>query len=174
MNTLRSGVAGALLISGCIFAGGAAANAQLTDTDKAFLDTVAAGDVAAVELSRAALPHLRTPAVNGLAQTVTSDHNENYQALMDLCRQKQYAVAPQLDAYHADLLRKIQATASSDAVERIYVDAVTADQSALNSLLEQTAGNSNDTEIARFASSLLAMVKSHEAAAEHLASSSQQ
>ena len=146
----------------------------LTDTDKAFLDAIAASDVAEVELSRAALARLQTPGVNSLAQSITSDHNQNYQALVDLCRQKQYAVAPQLDAYHGEVLRKINAAPSAQAAEQIYIDTVTADQSALNGLLEQTAGNSNDTEVARFASDLLTMVKAHGAAAEQLSKSTQQ
>lgn len=147
---------------------------SLTDSDKAFLDAIATSDVAEVELSRAALARLQTPAVNSLAQAITSDHNQNYQALVDLCRQKQYAVAPQLDAYHGEVLRKINAAPSAQAAEQIYIDAVTADQSALNGLLEQTAGNSNDTEVARFASDLLTMVKSHAATAEQLSASSRQ
>jgi len=147
---------------------------SLTDSDKAFLDAIATSDVAEVELSRAALARLQTPAVNSLAQAITSDHNQNYQALVDLCRQKQYAVAPQLDAYHGEVLRKINAAPSAQAAEQIYIDAVTADQSALNGLLEQTAGNSNDTEVARFASDLLTMVKSHAATAQQLSASSWQ
>jgi predicted outer membrane protein len=147
--------------------------ATLTDTDKAFIDAVAASDVAQVEMSRVALERLQTPAINSLAQTITSDHNENYQALLDLCREKQYAVAPQLDAYHGELLRKMKSAPSTEDVERLYVEAVNADQSALNGLLEQTAGNSNDTEVARFASDMLATVKSHSAVGQQLATGQQ-
>jgi len=160
---LLGAVSLACSVAGLVFAG-----TQLTDTDRAFLDAVAASDVAQVELSRAALPRLQTPAANHLAQTITSDHNANYQALLDLCRQKQYVIAPQLDTYHGELLRRIRDAASTEAAERIYIDAVSADQSALNSLLEQTAGNSNDTEIARFASDLLTTVKSHSSTAQQL------
>ena len=168
MNPLRAHVLAAILITGFAASSDCLAAAQLTDTDKAFLDAVAVSDVAQVEMSRAVLARLQTPAVNALAQSITSDHNQNYQALMDLCREKQYAVAPQLDTYHAELLRKIKAAPTPEAAERIYIDAVNSDQSALNSLLEQTAGNSNDTEIARFASDLLTSVKSHTAAAQQL------
>ena len=164
----------AALLLATFTAAGIHAATALTDTDKAFLDAVAASDVAEVELSRAVLARLQTPAVNSLAQAITSDHNENYQALVDLCRQKQYAVAPQLDAYHGEVLRKIKGAPSAEAAERIYVDTVSADQSALDGLLEQTAGNSNDTEVARFASDLLATEKSHAATAEQLSKSSQQ
>jgi len=146
------------------------ARAEISDTDKVFLDTMAASDNAEVELSRIVAAQALSPQVRDFAQTIASDHSQNYQALLELCRDKKYAVAPRIDATHGEVMAKLRSADSPEAAERAYLDAIAVDQANIDSLLERTAGNSNDADIARFAADTLSAVKNHEDSAKQLAS----
>ena len=145
------------------------ARAEISDADKAFLDTMAASDLAEVELSRIAASQALSPQVRDLAQTIASDHNENYQALLQLSSNKKYAIAPR-DSTHGEAMLKLHSADSPEAAERAYLDAVAVDQATIDSLLEKISGNSNDADIKRFAADTLIAVKHHEDAAKQLAS----
>jgi putative membrane protein len=144
--------------------------AEISDADKAFLDAMAASDMAEIELSRAATSQALSPQVRDFAQTIASDHGENYQALLALCSNKKYATAPRVDATHGEAMRRLRGADSPEAAERAYIDAVAVDQATIDSLLEKTAGNSNDADIARFAADTMTAVKNHEDSAKQLAS----
>ena len=159
-----------LLPALCLGMGPGAARAEISDTDKVFLDTMAANDMAEVELSRIAASQALSPQVRDLAQTISSDHNQNYQALLALCRDKKYAIAPRVDATHGEVMIKLRSADSPEAAERAYVDAIAVDQANIDSLLEKIAGNSNDADISRFATDTLTAVKNHEDSAKRLAS----
>jgi predicted outer membrane protein len=146
------------------------AAAEVSNADKAFLDAMAASDMTEVELSRLVTSQPLSSQVRDFAQTLAVDHTENYQALLDLCNEKNYTVAPRIDAAHGEVMRKLRAAGSPEAAAHAFLDAVSSDQSALDSLLEQIAGNSNDAEIARFAADTLAAVKNHEESAKQLTS----
>jgi putative membrane protein len=146
------------------------ARAEISDTDKVFLDTMAASDTAEVELSRIVAAQALSPQVRDFAQTISSDHSENYQALLELCRDKKYAVTPHGDAAHGEVMLKLRSADSPEAAERAYIDAIAVDQANIDSLLEKMAGNSNDADIARFAADTLTAVKKHEDSAKQLAS----
>jgi len=88
----------------CLSLGASTARAEISDTDKVFLDTMAATDAAEIELSRAVASQALSPQVRDFAQTIASDHGENYQALLDLCRDKNHVIAPRIDAMHGDVI----------------------------------------------------------------------
>jgi predicted outer membrane protein len=157
-------------IAGCLALHAGRASAMIGDADKAFLDAMASSDTTEIELSRLALTHPLSAPVRDFAQTIVADHDQNYQALLDLCRAKEYAVAPRIDATHGDVMRKLRNADSPESAERAYLDAIGADQAAIDSLLEKIAGNSNDAQISRFAADTLAAVKDHEDSARKLAS----
>lgn len=158
------------ILAGCVALDAGSAKAAISDADKAFLDAMASSDTTEIELSRLALTHTLSSQVRDFAQTIAADHDENYQALLDLCREKEYAVAPRIDATHGEVMRKLRNADSPQSAERAYLDAIGTDQAAIDSLLEQIAGNSNDAEISRFAADTLAAVKNHEDSAKKLAS----
>jgi putative membrane protein len=160
----------ATIVAACLGLNAGMAVADISDADKAFLDTMAASDMAEVELSQLATSQALSAQVRDFAQTIASDHGENYQALLDLCRDKKYAIAPRIDATHGEVMRKLRAADSPEAAERAYLDAIARDQAMIDSLLEQIAGNSNDADISRFAADTLATVKSHEDSAKQLVS----
>jgi len=149
--------------------GASTARAEISDADKTFLDAMAASDNAEVELSRIAAAQALSPQVRDFAQTIASDHGENYRALLELCSDKKYAIAPRVDAMHGEAMRKLGNADSPEAAERAYLDAIAADQANIDSLLEKMAGNSNDADIARFAADTLTEVKKHEDSAKQLA-----
>lgn len=158
------------ILAGCLALDAGIASAAISDADAAFLDAMASSDTTEIELSRLALTHALSSQVRDFAQTIAADHDENYQALLDLCREKEHAVAPRIDATHGEVMRKLRTADSPEAAERAYLDAIGTDQAAIDSLLEQIAGNSNDGEISRFAADTLAAVKNHEDSARKLAS----
>lgn len=159
-----------MVLAACLGLGTRTSCAEIGDADKAFLDTMAASDMAEVELSRAATSQALSPQVRDFAQTIASDHDENYQALLALCRDKKYAIAPRVDATHGEVMRGLRSADSPESAERAYLDAIAVDQATIDSLLEKIAGNSNDADIARFAADTLTEVKNHEDAAKQLAS----
>ena len=150
--------------------GAGTVRAEISDADKAFLDAMASSDMAEVELSRIAMAQALSPQVHDFAQTIATDHGENYQALLELCRDKQYAIAPRIDAVHGEVLNKLRRADSPEAAARAYLDAIAADQATIDSLLEKIAGNSNDADISRFAADTLTAVKNHEDSTKQLAS----
>ena len=160
----------AMIVAIGVGLGLSSARAEISDTDKVFLDTMAASDNAEVELSRIVAAQALSPQVRDFAQTIASDHSQNYQALLELCRDKKYAVAPRIDATHGEVMAKLRSADSPEAAERAYLDAIAVDQANIDSLLERTAGNSNDADIARFAADTLSAVKNHEDSAKQLAS----
>lgn len=167
--TARTGFISTILAASLALSAGTI-QAALSDADKAFLDALASSDTTEIELSRLALTHPLSSPVRDFAQTMAADHDDNYQALLNLCREKEYAVAPRIDASHGEIMRKLRSADSSESAEHVYLDAIGSDQAAIDSLLEKIAGNSNDAEISRFAADTLAAVKNHEDSAKKLAS----
>ena len=157
-----------MALAACLGLGAGNARAEISDADKAFLDAMAASDMAEIELSRAATSQSLSPPVRDFAQTIASDHGQNYQALLALCSDKKYAIAPRVDAAHGEVMRRVSSADSPEAADRAYLDAIAADQATIDSLLEKTAGNSNDADISRFAADTLTAVKNHEDSARQL------
>jgi predicted outer membrane protein len=100
--------------------------------------------------------------VRSFAQQMADDQSSNYRDLQALCEKKGYAIVPQMDSRQAEIFNKLQSASGSAALDRVYVDAIAADQSGMESLLEKIANNSNDSDITRFASDTLISVKKHE------------
>ncbi len=159
-----------MVLASCLGLEARTAWAEISEADKAFLDTMAAGDTAEIELSRVAASQALSPQVSDFARTIASDHGANYQSLLTLCSDKKYAIAPHADATHRAAMLRLHNADSPEAAGRAYLDAIAVDQAALDSLLEKTAGNSNDADIARFAADTLTAVKKHEDLATQLAS----
>jgi putative membrane protein len=157
-----------MVLAACFGLGTTTAQAEISDADKAFLDTMAASDMAEIELSRIATSQSLSPQVRDFAHTIALDHGENYQALLALCSDKKYAIAPRVDAAHGEVMRRVSSADSPEAADRAYLDAIAADQATIDSLLEKTAGNSNDADISRFAADTLTAVKNHEDSARQL------
>ncbi|QBB70608.1 DUF4142 domain-containing protein [Pseudolysobacter antarcticus] len=141
---------------------------QLHDMDKAFLDAAASADHAEIELSKVALAKTRTPAIRTFAQQMIADHGKNYLELQTLCRNKKYAIAPELDADHRTLLRKLNSANSDDGFDRAYLDATIADHMRMDALLDRAANNSNDSDIKRYSANTSLIVKKHEQMAQDL------
>jgi putative membrane protein len=151
-----------MVLASCPGLGTRTAWAEISEADKAFLDTMATSDTAEIELSRVAASQALSPQVRYFAQTIASDHDANYQSLLALCSDKKYPIAPRVDATHGAVMLRLHSADSPEAAERAYLDAIAVDQAAIDSLLEKTAGNSNDADIARFAADTLTAVKKHE------------
>jgi len=160
----------ALLI--CLGSGWAAdeqsGNRQLTDAEKSFLTAAAVGNNSEIELSKVAADKARAAGVRSFAQQMIDDHSKNYRELLALCQKKNYLIAPELDSGHREILRKLESAESGDAFDGAYIDAMVADHSEMDGILERIANNSNDSDITRFASDTLATVKKHEQMAKDL------
>jgi putative membrane protein len=169
MKTKLAVLCSATLLAGtCWAASKDSGSHNLTDVGSSFLDAVATSDYTGIELSKAAAANSQSQAVRGFAQQMADDQSNNYSALQALSDKKKHAIAPQFDGRQAETLRQVQSANNGDAIDRAYLDAMITDQSAMESVLERIANNSNDSDIARFASDTLTMVKKHQQAAAGL------
>jgi len=165
-----------LMAMGLFVGGGAdnvsmdAADAGLNDTEKSFIDVVAAADRAEMELSKAIAARTSKPGVRNFARTILSEDAANYHELFRLCLTKTYAIAPQLDDRHREALRRLQvATVQGDALEQTYLDTIRLDKADLSEVLERISSEATDGELSRFAAGMLTMVQKHQLMLHELA-----
>lgn len=144
--------------------------AELGETEKSFVDRMAAKDLAEIELSKAIKAKSSSAAVRHLARTLLADDTSNYERLFKLCLRRHYAIAPQLDERHREVLRQVRAARSSSALGRKYVDTLLVDQDAMDSVLVGLAGKPLASDIEQFASDSAQMIARHEQMARALAS----
>jgi len=145
-------------------------NIGLNDSEKSFIDVVAAADRAEMELSKAIASRTSKPGVRRLARTILSEDAANYNELFRLCLTKTYAIAPQLDERHREALRRLQAVpAPNDGLEQTYLDTIRVDKADLSEVLERISSDATDGEVSRFAAGTLAMVQKHQLMLHELA-----
>jgi len=167
----------ATLMAMGLFVGGGAdrvaaetSDVALNDTEKSFIDVVAAADRAEMELSRAIASRTSKPGVRKLARTILSEDAANYHELFRLCLTKTYAIAPQLDERHREALRRLQAAPAHDeGLEQTYLDTIRLDKADLSEVLERISSDATDGELSRFAAGTLAMVQKHQLMLHELA-----
>lgn len=144
--------------------------AQLGEREKTFLDQVAARDLAEIELSKLIRVKSASRAVRRLARTILADDTANYERLFQLCLRREYAIAPQLDERHRQLLAQVRSARSGTALGRKYVDTLLVDQASLETLLVELATHAPAGDIEQFASDTAQMNARHEQMARALAS----
>lgn len=144
---------------------------QLGEREKSFVDQIAAKDVAEIELSKLIRTRTASAALRRLARTVLTEDTANYEQLFKLCLRRQYAIAPQLDERHRELLRELRAARSSRALGRKYIDTLLVDESHMDGLLVTLAATKPlPDDLERFASDSAQMIARHERMARELAS----
>jgi len=144
---------------------------QLGEREKSFVDQIAAKDLAEIELSKLIKTKTASAAVRRLARTILADDTANYEQLFKLCLRRQYAIAPQLDERHRQLLRELRAARSSRALGRKYIDTLLVDESRMDGLLVTLAQDQPlPDDLERFASDAAQMIARHERMARELAS----
>src|SRR4051812_33434979 len=152
-----------LLAGGVDHAPTDATSSALNDTEKSFIDAIAAADRAEMELSRAVVARTANPAVRRLARTILDEDAANYHALFTICLNKTYAIAPQLDDRHREALRQLQDAAAKDnGVEHTYLQTIRMDKAGISEILQRISTDATDGELTRFAAGTLTMVQKHQ------------
>ena len=144
---------------------------QLGEREKSFVDQIAANDLAEIELSKLIRTKTASAAVRRLARTILTEDTANYEQVFKLCLRRQYAIAPQLDERHRQLLREVRAARSNRALGRKYIDTLLVDDSYMDGLLVALAATKPlPDDLERFASDSAQMIARHERMARELAS----
>jgi len=151
-----------LLVGGTEPAPGGADAATLNDMDKSFIDAIAAADRAEMELSRSVAERSAHPAVRRVAQAILAEDATNYHDLFKLCLARRYAIAPQLDERHRDVLRRVRTSATRNDSAHAYLDALLVDEARTSEMLERISSDATDGELARFAVQTAEMLRRHQ------------
>ena len=117
----------AFATSVCAIAAATEPAQELGEREKSFVDQIAANDLAEIELSKLIRTKTASAAVRRLARTILTEDTANYEQVFKLCLRRQYAIAPQLDERHRQLLREVRAARSSRALGRKYIDTLLVD-----------------------------------------------
>lgn len=163
-------IALALGRGGGVSAANDSAASEFGEREKNFVDQVAARDFAEIELSKLIKVKSRSAAVRHLARTILADDNANYDRLFKLCLRRHYAIAPQLDERHRELLQQVRAARSGATLGRKYIDTLLVDQASADASLTGLAEQPLPSDIEQFASDTAQMIARHEQLARALAS----
>jgi len=169
-TALRLTLAVAMCSAGSAGASDDATPAQFGESEKTFIDQVAAQDLGEIELSRLLQHKSSSKALRRLAHAVLADDTANYEQLFQLCLRRHYPIAPQLDERHRKLLQQVRAARSPAALGRKYIDTLLVDQAGMDALLVTLAAQGPAGDIEQFASDTAQMSARHERMARALAS----
>jgi predicted outer membrane protein len=142
---------------------------QLSDTEKSFVDAIAANDLAEMRMSKLIQQKSSSKSVRRLAATVLADDTANYEKLFKLCLRRQYPISAQLDERQGAIVQQLRST-RSHALGRKYLDALLVDQAGLAKLLKSVAQHELGNDVEQFASDSAQMVERHAQAARELVS----
>jgi len=144
-------------------------DAALSETEKSFIDAIAATDRAQIELCKAVAARNAQPAVRKLAKRIADEDTANYHDLFAIALAKHYAVAPQMDDRHRAALDRVRHAPSRKAVEQAYLDALLLDQTTAAEMLERIAEDGKDSHLAQYARDTLLLVRRQQRAVHEVA-----
>ena len=144
-------------------------DAPLSETEKSFIDAIAATDRAQIELSKAVATRSAQPAVRKLARRIADEDTANYHDLFAIALAKHYAVAPQLDERHRDALDRVRHARTRKALEHAYLDALMLDQTNAAEMLQRIADDGKDAHLAQYARDTLQLVRKQQHAVHEIA-----
>jgi predicted outer membrane protein len=143
--------------------------AQLSDTEKSFVDAIAANDLAEMQMSKLIGQKSSSKSVRRLAQTILTEDTANYEQLFKLCLRRHYAISAQLDERQRSIVQELR-DAHSHVLGRKYLDAILVDESGLDKLLAGVAQHELDNDVEKFASDSAQMIAHHAQQARELVS----
>jgi putative membrane protein len=147
--------------------GPAAAQGQLNDADREFVNKAAIGGVAEVELGRVATQRAARPSVKSFAERMVTDHGRGNAELATLARSKGIDVSNTLDVTHQAMRDRLSGLSGAD-FDRAYMSEMVRDHTEDVALFERTAQSASDAEIKAYAQRSLPMLREHLALARQV------
>lgn len=140
---------------------------SMPSDDREFLQTAADDGAGEVALSSLAAERASRREVRDFAQMLASDHEKANRELAQLATEKNLTVAGKPNADQAVLLDQLM-KASGSGFDRAYLQGMVMDHKKSIALFERQASSGRDTDLKRWASKMLPMLRDHLARANKL------
>jgi putative membrane protein len=148
----------------------AAAQGQLNDADREFVNKAAIGNVAEIELGRVATQRASRPSVKSFAERMVTDHGKNNAELTALARSKGMDVAstPRTTQPPKQAMRDRLSGLSGADFDRAYMSEMVRDHTEDVALFEREAQSASDADVKAYAERSLPTLREHLALARQV------
>jgi len=144
-----------------------AAQGQLNDADREFVNKAAIGNVAEIELGRVATQRAARPSVRSFAERMVTDHEKNNAELTTLARSKGIDVSSTLDTTHQAMRDRLSGLSGAD-FDRAYMSEMVRDHTEDVALFEREAQSASDADVKAYAARSLPTLREHLALARQV------
>jgi putative membrane protein len=145
----------------------AAAQVQLNEADREFVNKAAIGNVAEVELGRVATQRAARPSVKSFGERMVTDHGRASAELTTLARSKGMDVSNTLDVSHQAMRDRLSGLSGAD-FDRAYISEMVRDHTEDVALFERAAQTATDADVKAYAQRSLPMLRDHLALARQV------
>jgi putative membrane protein len=145
----------------------AAAQVQLTEADREFVNKAAIGGVAEVELGRVAIQRAARPSVKSFGERMVTDHGRANAELATLARSKGMDVSNTLDVSHQAMRDRLSGLSGAD-FDRAYMSEMVRDHTEDVAAFERAAQAATDADVKAYAARSLPMLREHLALARQV------
>jgi putative membrane protein len=145
-----------------------AAQALMSDSPKAFFETAASANMFEIEASKVALEKSKDPELRKFAEMMVKDHTEAGAKLMSLAATKNVTLPNELLKRHQMMLDGLKEEAAGKDFDDEYRLKMVASHKEAVSLFDESARESSDPEVRRFASEMLPKLQMHGGEAQQL------
>jgi putative membrane protein len=144
-----------------------AAQVQLSEADREFVNKAAIGNVAEVELGRVAVQRAARPSVKSFGERMVTDHGRAGAELATLARGKGMDVSKTLDVSHQAMRDRLSGLSGAD-FDRAYMSEMVRDHTEDVALFERAAQTASDADVKAYAARSLPMLREHLALARQV------
>ena len=137
-----------------------AAQGQLNDADREFVNKAAIGNVAEIELGRVATQRAARPSVRSFAERMVTE-------LTTLARSKGIDVSSTLDTTHQAMRDRLSGLSGAD-FDRAYMSEMVRDHTEDVALFEREAQSASDADVKAYAARSLPTLREHLALARQV------
>jgi putative membrane protein len=145
----------------------AAAQVQLNQADREFVNKAAIGNVAEVELGRVAVQRAARPSVKSFGERMVTDHGRAGAELTTLARSKGMDVSNTLDVSHTAMRDRLSGLSGAD-FDRAYMSEMVRDHTEDVAAFERAAQTAADADVKAYAERSLPMLREHLALARQV------
>jgi putative membrane protein len=145
----------------------AAAQVQLNEADREFVNKAAIGNVAEVELGRVAVQRAARPSVKSFGERMVTDHGRAGAELATLARTKGMDVSSTLDVSHQAMRDRLSGLSGAD-FDRAYMSEMVRDHTEDVALFERATQTASDADVKAYAERSLPMLREHLALARQV------
>jgi putative membrane protein len=145
----------------------AAAQVQLNQADREFVNKAAIGNVAEVELGRVAVQRAARPSVKSFGERMVTDHGRAGAELTTLARSKGMDVSNTLDVSHKAMRDRLSGLSGAD-FDRAYMSEMVRDHTEDVAAFERAAQTAADADVKAYAERSLPMLREHLALARQV------